>query len=270
MGPNDHEVGDAGRTEELRDISEASRFTPDPEAPALRVETDAANAVVAGSPTRSRVRDTTVHPYRAIASLIITIRDGSRWAGTGFFVNPRTVVTAGHCLWIRNGSDTQKGPVKSIEVIPARDGDTKPLGDAVSEEFRSPSQWNDHGLSNYDYGVILLKEPFRQPIAPFGLGVYTDAELSAVTANISGYPTKGLLPEEKGTQWFHSRKVKVPMARRIFYETDTSEGQSGAPVWRIVNHRRFAFAIHTLGGAMTNAGTRITAEVHAALTGWMK
>lgn len=259
----------------LQDIGEASQFAPDPDAQMLRVDAAdpgvAANRAVAGGLERSRITNTTVHPYRAIASLLITAADGSRWMGTGFLISPRTVVTAGHCVCIKGSSiAARNGFVRSIEVIPGRDGTEKPLGSAVSTTFHSSPEWRDGGLSNFDYGAIILDAPFDQPIAPFGFGVYTDAELMAVTANLAGYPFKDLpAGERSGTQWLHSRKLKSAMAKKVFYDTDTSEGQSGAPVWRIINRRRFAFAIHTYGGKTTNAGTRITAEVHAALTGWM-
>jgi V8-like Glu-specific endopeptidase len=251
--------------EELRDIGEASTFAPTPDVP----ESDDAGGA-GGTLARTRIADTTVHPYRAIASLRITAADGSRWLGTAFFISRRTLATAGHVVCIKNSPvPARNGPVSSIEVIPARNGDLQPFGSAVSRTFHAPPEWSENANSNHDYGAIVLDAPFAQQIGPFGFGVYTDAELMAVTANLSGYPFEDLPPGEVGTQWFHSRRLKSAMAKKVFYDTDTSKGQSGAPAWRIINRRRFAFAIHTFGGKTTNAGTRITAAVHANLTSWM-
>jgi V8-like Glu-specific endopeptidase len=47
-------------------------------------------------------------------------------------------------------------------------------------------------------------------------------------------------------------------------------GQSGRPVFRIVNGKRIGgVAVHAYGGNSTNSGTRINAKVHARMTSWM-
>lgn len=242
--------------EQLRDIGEASfplpANRPRP-GPRIRAED------IIGEDQRTPITATSVYPYRAIASLLIVAADGKRWSGTGFFITPRTLVTAGHCVWIKN-----RGQVQSIEVIPGRNGKERPFGSAVSRTFHAPPEWTEDGKENHDYGVIILDTPLGERAGTFGVGVYTREQLSAVTANISGYPGGAL----SGTQWFHSRKLKEIMAERVFYDVDTEDGQSGAPVWRIINRRRYAFAIHTYGGTSRNSGTRITAAVHENLMAW--
>ena len=42
-----------------------------------------------------------MYPWRVHASLLITAADGSNWIGTGWFVSPRVLVTAGHCVFIK-------------------------------------------------------------------------------------------------------------------------------------------------------------------------
>jgi V8-like Glu-specific endopeptidase len=239
-----------------RDIGEASFPTPPhgivPEA-------------IVGEDERAPIVPTTAYPYRAIASLLIVAADDSRWIGTGWFISPRTVITAGHVVCIKgNVIPRRNGFVKSIEVIPGRNGNERPFGSAVSNTFRAPDEWSEDGNANHDYGAILLDTPLGDAVGAFGFGVYTDAELLAVTANVSGYPDD----KTSGTQWFHSRKLATVNALKVFYEVDTAGGQSGSPVWRIINRRRFAFAIHAYGGRSTNSGTRITQEVHDNLMAW--
>jgi glutamyl endopeptidase len=249
---------DEESTEQLRDIGEASFPTP-PRKPRIGSE------AVVGEDQRSPAPANT-HPYRAIASLRITAADDSQWIGTGWFISQRTLVTAGHCVCIKNSSLARRnGFVKSIEVTPARNGSEKPFGSAIATTFHAPAEWSEDGNPNHDYGVIILDEPLSNTIGAFGFGVYTDAQLLAVTANVSGYPDDKV----SGTQWFHSHKLSNVNALKVFYEVDTAGGQSGAPVWRIINRRRFAFAIHAYGGKTTNSGTRITPAVHANLTAWM-
>lgn len=248
--------------EPLPDIGEAS--FPDvpptqPGAPRIRPEGVGVEDERAPAPH-------TTYPYNAIASLVITAADDSRWHGTGWFISPRTLVTAGHCVWIDSTLPQRKGFVKSIEVIPGRSGDTKPYDSAVATRFDAAEEWRTSANVNHDYGAILLDTPLGDAIgAFFGLGVFTDDDLLRVTANISGYPTDKLT----GTQWVHSRKVLTVNPNKVFYAVDTTGGQSGAPVWRIMERRRrVAFAIHAYGGNTTNSGTRITPEAHARLTAW--
>lgn len=237
--------------EQLRDIGEAS-FGPSPEA-------------VIGVDDRVQITNTNAYPWRAIASLLITARDNSRWIGTAWFISPRTLATAGHCVYIKNsGVPGRDGWVKSITVIPGRNGNTMPFGSAVSTQFRSVSGWTNNGDEKHDYGAIILNVPLGDTVGTFGYGVYTDADLLTVTANISGYPGD----KPAGTQWFHARKVTSVGPQKVFYDVDTASGQSGAPVWRLIGGNRFAVAVHAYGGATSNSGTRITSAVSANLTAW--
>jgi V8-like Glu-specific endopeptidase len=243
----------------LRDIGEAS-FGPLPPPPPEGVM-----EAIIGVDDRTRITDTTIYPYRAIASLLIVAADNSPWIGTGWFISPKTLVTAGHCVFIKNsGVPGRDGWVKSIKVIPGRNASVMPFGSAISNNFKSVTAWTMNGNANHDYGAIILNTPLGSTVGTFGFGVYSDADLLATTANVSGYPGD----KPSGTQWFHARKVTSVNPLKVFYDIDTMGGQSGAPVWRIINGRRFAIAVHAYGGATANSGTRITAAVHANLVAW--
>lgn len=248
--------------ENLPDIGEASFGALPPPPPEGVME------AILGTDDRVRIANTTIYPYRAIASLLIVAADNSAWVGTGWFISPKTLVTAGHCVYIRNsGVPGRDGWVKSIKVIPGRNGSQMPFGSVVSNNFKSVTAWTANGNPNHDYGAIILNTPLGSSVGTFGFGVYSDADLMATTANISGYPgdKRGA---EAGTQWFHARKVTAVNPLKVFYDIDTMGGQSGAPVWRIINGQRFAIAVHAYGGSTANSGTRITAAVHANLVAW--
>ena len=262
MAAPDAEIVFPKSIDNLRDIGEATFGAPPPPPPEGVME------AIIGTDDRVKIANTTIYPYRAIASLLIVAADNSAWVGTGWFISPKTLITAGHCVYIRNsGVPGRDGWVKSIKVIPGRNGATATFGSAVSNNFKSVNAWTVDGNPNHDYGAIILNTPLGSSVGTFGFGVYTDAELMATIANVSGYPgdKRGA---DAGTQWFHARKVTSVNPLKVFYDADTMGGQSGAPVWRIVNGQRFAIAVHAYGGATANSGTRITAAVHANLMAW--
>jgi V8-like Glu-specific endopeptidase len=238
----------------LRDIAEASFGEPPP-----RAET------VHGPDDRVKIANTTIIPWRMNASLLITARDNSTWIGTGWFVGPHTLVTAGHVVFIKNsGVPGRDGWVRSIQVMPGRNGAALPFGSVTSTNFRSVTGWTNNGDQNFDYGAIITPTNIGNTVGWYGFGVYSDADLRAATANISGYPGD----KPSGTQWYDSRRVASVNSRKVFYDIDTAGGQSGSAVYRIINGARFGIAIHAYGGATTNSGTRIVSDVFNNIVGW--
>lgn len=242
------------QSEDLRDVGEASFGTPPP-----------ASEDVIGVDTRAPVTNTTLYPWRAICSLLITAADNSTWLGTAWFISPRTLITAGHCVHIkRSGVPGRDGWVRSVQVMAGRNGASLPFGSVTSTVFRSVGGWINDGDRGFDYGAIILPTPLGSTVGWLGLGVYTDGELRSLVGNITGYPKD----KPPGTQWFDARRVADVDGRQVFYETDTFEGQSGGPVYRAIGEQRFAFGVHAYGGTKSNAGTRITPEVFNNMVAW--
>jgi glutamyl endopeptidase len=254
LAPESAQVVDPG-TVQLRDVGEAS-FGPAPVLP-MRPET------VQGIDNRIQVKDTTRYPWRVHAALRVTAADDSQWIGTGWFVGPRLLVTAGHVVYIKNsGVPGRDGWVKSITAVPGRDGAEQPFGQTVSGRFFSVRGWTDSGDEEYDYGAIALDEPLGDRTGWFGFATYNN--LDGVVGNISGYPGD----KPAGTQWYDARVIHSVKERKVFYETDTAGGQSGAAVYRIQDGRRIGFGIHAYGGTVTNSATRINRFVFDNLTDW--
>jgi V8-like Glu-specific endopeptidase len=244
----------APRTIALHDIGEASFRTP-----AAVIET------VHGVDNRVQITATNVYPWRASASLLITAADGSLWIGTGWFIGPHTLMTAGHVVYIKNsGIPGRDGWVRSIQVMPGRNGSSLPYGSVTSSNFHSVTGWTNNGDENYDYGAIIIPTELGDTVGWFGFGVYPDADLVASIGNITGYP--GDKPE--GTQWYDSRKIASVNSRKVYYDIDTAGGQSGSAVYRIINGNRYAIAVHAYGGATTNSGTRIVTPVYNNMVAW--
>ncbi|MGW1767230.1 trypsin-like serine peptidase [Streptomyces sp. NPDC002073] len=237
----------------LRDIGEASFGPPD------MLET------VHARDDRVQITDTTSYPWRAHASLLITAADNTQWIGTGWFIGPHTLITAGHVVHIKNsGVPGQDGWVKSIQVMPGRNGTALPFGSVTSTNFRSVTGWTNSGDENFDYGAIIIPTELGSTTGWFGFGAWPDADLLKTSANISGYPGD----KPTGSQWYDGRGISSVNPLKVFYDIDSFGGQSGSAVYHIHNGARYGIAVHAYGGASVNSGTRITKEVFTNLQLW--
>lgn len=248
------ELYTAPDTSGLRDIGEASFGPPPPQA-----------EIVHGPDDRVQITSTATYPWRVHASLLITARDGSRWIGTGWFIGPHTLMTAGHVVHIKNsGVPGRDGWVRTINVMPGRNGSSLPYGTVSSSNFRSVTGWTNSGDQNFDYGAIIIPTNLGNSTGWFGFGVYSDADLLSAVGNISGYPGD----KPAGTQWYDGRRIASVNSRKVYYDVDTAGGQSGSAVYRIISGNRYGIAIHAYGGATTNSGTRIVKPVFDNMVMW--
>jgi len=223
-----------------------------------------AEAVI-GSDDRVQQTQTNRYLWRAIASLRITARDGSQWLGTGWFISPRTLVTAGHVVFIKGSGDPNRdGWVTSIDVVPGRNASVKPFGTVKAQTFWSVRGWTERGDQNQDYGAIILDTPLGVSTGWFGYGVYEDSRLDGTQAHVAGYPGD----KPMGTLWHHSLPIASVSVPKVFYAIDTAGGQSGAAVYVLENNLPIAVAVHAYGGSVSNSGTRITPVVFQNLRQW--
>ena len=245
----------APNTDGLHNIAEASYGPPPPEP-----------ETVHGPDDRIQINSTTNYPWRIHASLLITAKDGSRWIGTGWFIGPHTLVTAGHVVYITNsGVPGRDGWVRRIDVMPGRNEEQLPYGTVSSEIFYSVVGWTEDGDPQYDYGAISIPTELGDEVGTIGFGVLSKAELLRSTGNLAGYPGD----KPGGTLWYHYNRIASVTSRKVYYDIDTAGGQSGSAVYRIdSNGNRTAFGIHAYGGATTNSATRITTPVYQNLLNW--
>jgi len=219
--------------------------------------------VIIGKDDRVQVTNTTIIPWKRICHLKIQAANGKSYLGTGFFVGPRTILTAGHCVYIHG----QGGWAKQIVVTPGRNGSSESMGKFTSRTFRSVSGWVNHKLRDCDYGVIQLAKTDAIPsgMGAFGFANYSDAYLKSKRLNTAGYPGD----KPSGTMWFNGRKAKSVTTRTIVYDIDTMGGQSGSPVWiKAANGERIAVGIHTNGATSGNSATRIIKPVFDNIKKW--
>lgn len=214
---------------------------------------------VCGADDRVRLSPASGVPWRFICQLINAMPNGVGYRGTGWFIGPRAVMTAGHCVY----SQTDGGWARRIEVIPGMDAAARPFGSAIGTSFRSVTGWTNNTDPNFDYGCIVLPTPLGNTTGYFGFASLSDASFNNLLLNNSGYPGD----KPFGTQWFNAGRVSSINSRKVYYMLDTFGGQSGSPVWRLANGERHAVGIHAYGGC-PNSATRINGEVFNNMLAW--
>jgi V8-like Glu-specific endopeptidase len=266
--------GSRGQASEERSRAAEHFLVAGTRAQPLRPPASPFESILGDVDRRKQILETELAPWRMICALEITSQHGLPYVGTGWFAGPRTVITAGHCVYdpVELG-----GWARQITVIPGRNGDAPPpFSTATSKSFSTTDRWLEAQDADFDYAAIHLAEDLGTRVGTFGLGVLPDAELKERLVNVSGYPVS---PGEGKSQYFHANRVKGLTTRRVFYDIDTMGGQSGSPVWAYLDGSTdpVVVGIHAYGaggvpadlGIVANSGPRILTEVLAVLRGWI-
>lgn len=220
--------------------------------------------LTADSDERAQITETEAYPWRCVCALTITAADGSRWLGSGWLAGPRTVITAGHCLYM----PARGGWVRQIEVVPGRNGSQQPYGACVATSFRSVRGWTRKQHWGYDYGAIILPvdRAFGNLLGHLGYLNLSDHDLRDLPVNIAGYPND----KPRGTLWYGAHQFELITARTLEYTVTTLGGESGAPVWQLKAGQRYVVGIHTNGDLAGNSAVRLSAPVFANINAWRR
>ncbi len=218
--------------------------------------------VVIDDDDRTVVPDPLELPWRHICALRIVSQSSKEYVGTGWFIGPKTVMTAGHCVYLHDDG----GWPKSITVIPALNGNVEPYGESIATRFRATEGWTTKQDTNFDYGAILLDQPIGRDAGWFSFAALDDNDLETNDANIAGYPYDR---DHATRQYFHARRISSLSPQKLFYAIDTFGGQSGSPIWfNLESGQRIAVGVHTTGSSTSNSGTRITRDIYTNMKNW--
>jgi len=222
---------------------------------------------VIGNDDRVRVADQllSANPWRQICALRIKSQTGKMYVGTGWFIAPSALATAGHCVYLQN----EGGWAQSIDVIPAKRGSEEPFGRVTSQRFHAVDGWVNQQQRDFDYGVIRLADAtLGGRLGNLEVRALSDSALGGVDAKISGYPADR---DRAEFQYFHERPLMSSTPTRLMYDIDTFGGQSGSPIWQDTQEGGLvAIGVHTTGGLSSNSGTRINESVLDNFIQWIK
>lgn len=184
--------------------------------------------------------------YSKKGTVRLIMNDGEYvYCGSGFVVDSHTIATAAHCVFNLK-----------ISNIVLYDSDTK-RSFASPVEYHVPVSYINGEKYNYDYALITVEQDLSDYLF-YDLAVPLDNYRSNV--NVTGFPG------DLGYMCTASGNVTNMNSYKVFYDTDTNNGESGGPVYIEESfHNQYndfncysVIAIHTNGG---NSGTRITTDL---------
>ena len=216
-------------------------------------------------------RSIVLQPDARICLLEIVSPRG-RFRGTGWLAGKATVITAGHCLFRRADLG---GMATSVSVYPGRSQTSVPHGPYLSRTFACAEAWLASEDVESDIGAIHLDEPIGDRLGTLSYAVADAQTVRDARVTVTGYPVIGDIFDDP---WTAAGRVHAIGPKRLFYDTDTSKGESGAPVWLTSDDASdpTVIAVHTYekestppGLPETNSGTLITHEVAALIAQWL-
>lgn len=220
---------------------------------------------VIGADGRVRITGTTLYPYRAITYLLIKWKNGSYSACSGWYYGPRTVGTAGHCVYNKAAG----GYAAAIWVYPGKNGSYSPYGYTTAYRVGTVYGWTSSSSPNYDYGMIQTRTALGSRVGWFGYWWQSSNSFPGVF-RVTGYP--GDKPSY--TMWTMSGWNYKYTTYRLWYVIDTFGGQSGSPYYQTRNSVCcYAAGYHTYGTPLSpypgyNSATRITQAAFNNMAYW--
>ncbi|MCD7711434.1 MAG: trypsin-like serine protease, partial [Firmicutes bacterium] len=213
---------------------------------------------VIGSDGRSKVSDTEVEPYSAICYVESTWSDGSVSCGTAFIIYSDVALTAAHMVY-----DADLGEwAEEVKLWPGKDGYgfwNNPYGTTTASNMVVSKSWTSSEADDYDWAILDLEDSIGDETGWFGISTSVS---SGTSVTISGYPY-----DYRYYQYKMSGTLSSVETRKLYYSIDTSEGQSGSPIYRATTSGYTAYGIHTTvelenGEVVENSGARITSQLY--------
>ena len=217
------------------------------------IPNNASTRSVIGDDGRIPATNTEVFPNAAVLYVTTKWPDGSASRGTAFMVNKTQAMTAGHWVY----SNTHGGMAKSITVIPARSGDSKPYG---SHSVKSMYLGGKSPNTNADWGVLTLGTNLGLTTGYYGVRL-SASNLTGTVVRITGYPA-----DKNGyLMWTQKGKITDDSNHRLSYKIDTYGGQSDSPIYQPSDYR--VVGIHTSGSSSANSGVKISDRLFQLIGG---
>lgn len=208
--------------------------------------------------------------YRNICQLEITFCDGSVYIGSGFVLSDSAIVTAGHCVYEYITDPINGRWVSSIRVAPAYENGSMPYGSVTATSFSCGSGWSSKSDVTQDWGLIHVNNNFTSRCGRLGLRYQSNSYVGS-DVFVAGYPVRkgdSLEMVVNGMYMYADRdELDWDSSSMVSYsKVDTSDGQSGAPVFRYYSDNGYtAIAVHRGIYNGRNSGVRFSKSLYDRL-----
>lgn len=192
--------------------------------------------------------------------------------GSGTMVSPHYFMTAGHNLRLTDRTAVKLGIKKTSRPINIKfslcshENKTKYPSTIIGYAFHD--EWGEKESQYYDYALVKLADPVGEKAGHASLKVLEEEAFFEAKVNVTGYP--GDKVREYPQMYTMEGPIKAVTEHQIFYDVDTSPGQSGSGVWRREDKDIQVVGVHGYGGDLYNSGVRITYEVVEQVKEWIK
>ena len=231
---------------------------------------------VVGTDDRIRVTGTQTYPWNTVGYIGNVYPSGTTYRGTGTIVTPYMVLTAGHMVY---NWDAEGGYVSSLNFSPGQRQTLRggPVEQPYGEFTAASWQTNENYITalkttqddfKYDYAAVFFNTSFASVgITTYMPVVFNISPPIGDIVNLAGYP--GSVQGETNSQgmWRSSGDVTSVTDRILYYNADTTGGNSGGPVWQLVSDQRRIIAIHVVS---TPGGCRLIGQNQGVIEAWMQ
>lgn len=206
-------------------------------------------------------------------------KDFVTFIGSATMVSPYYAITAGHNFYlpeniaISNKVLNRRADQVSFSLA-FHEGQT-PFPTSVSN-FMVHDKWVNDEAANYDYALLRLEHPVGEQSGYASLKSLESEVLRNIDINVTGYPGDRFVGGQAQMYTMHGR-VKHLTERKLFYEIDTSGGQSGSGVWSIIEKSEspqeedlICCGVHTTGAPNANGAIRVTNDFIDNIKKWIR